>query len=465
MRDQMNSLYWMIAAIVCIAMNVSTLRAQKATGFFRTEKIDGRWWLIDPNGKPFISKGVTTVMFYQDTIKGTNISPIGDTNRRIYGTEEAWRKKTAERLIGWGFNTLGAWSDEKLCDEKINGTSLICAPTVDFVSQYAQYKKAGHAWLHGYFPDIFAEDFEKFSYEHANKVCGPRKESRAVLGWFSDNELRWNPDWRTRDELLTSFLELKSTEPGRKVVNDLLEKRHGNIAAFNKVWKTAFASWEDFRHAAPIPAPIKRKEIYLQNQAEERNANEKDPERAAFVGDCDAFLALLAERYFRITTMAIKAAAPNHMAFGPRFAYVPSPPVVAEASKYLDAVSFNCYDYDGHAPAAQIQMYSVFDKPMIIGEFSYKAKDSGLPNTKGAGIILPTQQERADAFARYVKAGLATPYLVGYHWFEYADQPKEGRFDGENSNFGIISIEDKVYEPLAEKMKEINEQAEKLHRQ
>ena len=26
----------------------------KATGFFRVEKIDGRWWFIDPDGNAFI---------------------------------------------------------------------------------------------------------------------------------------------------------------------------------------------------------------------------------------------------------------------------------------------------------------------------------------------------------------------------------------------------------------------------
>ena len=31
---------------------------QEATGFFRIQKIDGRWWFIDPDGYPYIFKGV-----------------------------------------------------------------------------------------------------------------------------------------------------------------------------------------------------------------------------------------------------------------------------------------------------------------------------------------------------------------------------------------------------------------------
>jgi hypothetical protein len=33
----------------------------KATGFFRTEKIDGRWWFVDPEGHLFLSVGVDCI--------------------------------------------------------------------------------------------------------------------------------------------------------------------------------------------------------------------------------------------------------------------------------------------------------------------------------------------------------------------------------------------------------------------
>jgi len=33
----------------------------KATGFFRVEKIDGRWWFVDPEGCLFFSTGSTCI--------------------------------------------------------------------------------------------------------------------------------------------------------------------------------------------------------------------------------------------------------------------------------------------------------------------------------------------------------------------------------------------------------------------
>jgi hypothetical protein len=43
----------------------------KATGFFRTEKHQGKWWLVDPQGRLFWSHGV-------DCVRGSDITPITD---------------------------------------------------------------------------------------------------------------------------------------------------------------------------------------------------------------------------------------------------------------------------------------------------------------------------------------------------------------------------------------------------
>jgi len=77
--------------------------------------------------------------------------------------------------------------------------------------------------------------------------------------------------------------------------------------------------------------------------------------------------------------------------------------------------------------------------------------------------LVPTQAERAVAYRRYAAAALSRPAIVGCHWFEHADQQAEGRFDGENSNFGVVSINDEVYEELTQTMKSLNAEAEAIH--
>jgi regulation of enolase protein 1 (concanavalin A-like superfamily) len=157
----------------------------------------------------------------------------------------------------------------------------------------------------------------------------------------------------------------------------------------------------------------------------------------------------------------LRAADPNHLNFGCRFAYVPPAPVRAAASRHLDVISFNCYQND---PTPVVRQYAALGRPLIIGEFTFRAADVGLPNTRGAGPKVPTQADRAAAFERYVRLALSDPAVVGYHWFQHSDQPKEGRFDGENSNYGVVNIQDEVYPELTRKMTEVNRLAEGWHR-
>jgi hypothetical protein len=196
------------------------------------------------------------------------------------------------------------------------------------------------------------------------------------------------------------------------------------------------------------------------NDALEIKANLANPRRAAFSADCDAFTAVVADKYFELCVSAIKAADPNHLVIGSRFGYQPLAGVIAAAGRYLDVISFNCYDFDA---SAVIDAYGAVEKPCLISEFSFRGDDAGLPNSHGAGPRVRSQTERAQCFERYVTAALRQPAVIGYHWFEHADQPAEGRFDGENSNYGTVTIEDNVYAELTETMIRANAAAEQIH--
>ncbi|HEY6025248.1 MAG TPA: agarase [Pseudolabrys sp.] len=357
-------------------------------GYFRVAETDNIFWLIDPDGGRFLSKGVNTVRFDQDAIHNSKRVPYAEACARKYGSERAWRTAAAARLADWGFNTLGAWSDEMVAD--VGSVPLGVTPNLDLGMSFAWSKDQR-------FPDVFDPEFDVHVHLRARELCTPKRENNNLIGWFIDNELRWGPDWRGPEELLALFLNLPAASPGH---------------------------------------------------------------RAAVAADPKTFTAQVAERYFALTTAAIRAADPHHLVLGCRFAYVPSPAVIEAAGRHADVVSFNCYEIDA---AKAMGAYSAIGKPCLIGEFSFRAADSRLPNTNGAGPLVPTQAERAASFRRYVTTALRMPTIVGFHWFEHADQPAEGRFDGENSNFGTVTINDEVYEELTQAMKSVNAEAESLH--
>lgn len=58
-----------------------------------------------------------------------------------------------------------------------------------------------------------------------------------------------------------------------------------------------------------------------------------------------------------------------------------------------------------------------------------------------AGYVVPTQMQRGQYYHGYTTTLAPLPFMVGFHWFEYTDQPAEGREpDGENSNYGVVSV-------------------------
>jgi hypothetical protein len=147
------------------------------------------------------------------------------------------------------------------------------------------------------------------------------------------------------------------------------------------------------------------------------------------------------------------------MILGVRFAGQAEPIVVKACGQHVDILSFNNYSYE--APAERMRpLFEATLRPIMITEWSFKAMASGLPNTKGAAIPVYSQSDRADGYERYVEGALGLPYVVGLHWFQYVDQPILGRaLDGENSNYGVVNVQDEPYFTLVERMRVVNEQA------
>jgi hypothetical protein len=89
-----------------------------------------------------------------------------------------------------------------------------------------------------------------------------------------------------------------------------------------------------------------------------------------------------------------------------------------------------------------------------------------LKNTKGADVTVPTQNDRAVNFGNYVSALCRLPFVVGYHWFQYFDEPPAGRsFDGEDSNYGLLDIDGREYTTLLNKITEVNLKTDAIHRE
>ena len=124
----------------------------KATGFFRVEQIDGRWWFVDPEGHLFLSTGI-------------NGTPGGGAG---FGGNDAWTELTNRRLDSWGMTTGGMKRPGTVMLRWTLGTTFLGLPDV-----YSQK---------------FADDIDAA----ANTQCTPRKNDPLLIGYFVGNEPPWN---------------------------------------------------------------------------------------------------------------------------------------------------------------------------------------------------------------------------------------------------------------------------------
>ena len=398
----------------------------KSTGFSHVSVRDGIWWLATPQGIAFISKGVNHVSFRADHAPKLGYSPYQRVVRNKYGSEDVWAEALVNRLRGWGFNTLGSWSSQSTFNHSMAYTVNLNLAT-----------RVGADWLKGAVGDFFSEDFEQKMEAACQQLCGPRSGDPWLLGYFTDNELRWRADWRGKLSLLEEYLRFPEGTAGRKAALEFIEQRYTDVAALNRAWGTNITSWDELSGREETIGDAVRK-------------------------DQLAWQEVVARRYFTTCKKAIHKADPNHLILGCRFAGQAPAPVLRGMRDYVDVVSFN--NYGQTAPVRALQdIHRSTERPVMLTEFSFKAMDSGLPNTRGAGRPVATQEDRADGFTRYVHGLMDLPFMVGFHWFEHADEPKEGRFDGENSNYGLVTIEDRPWDVLTQSMTQVNSGLEARH--
>ena len=399
-----------------------------ATGFFRVAQIGARWWLVTPDGHPFFSTGVNVLSFAGTAAKdGTEHYKNAVTAK--FGTPEKWSDAALLNCQDWGVNTVGGWSDWPLFKDRMPFTVLIDVGTA---------------------ADYFTPEFAQHAIDVLTPTATQLKDEKYLIGYFLNNEVYWGYGIRGFHYVFDDYMALPmATSPGKQALMQYLQDRYQTIAALSADFKTDAVDWPGVATGTTL---------------ETLGTPGAIATRSAWSGT-------VAEKFFAVTDKALRAADPHHMNLGVRFISQLAPRAVLKAAgKYVDVMSINFYDLNPGLPdwlqSLEPDYVSVNDflaehyaaggKPILITEWGYRAADAGLPNSFPP--IYPTfdtQAQRADAYEAYVKNVMQRPYFVGHHWFLYADQPAEGRFDGEDSNFGLVDEKDQPYQLLTGRLKKL----------
>lgn len=407
----------------------------KATGFFRTEKYNGKWYLVDPEGKLFFSLGISSITWwhgehasgrdhyferrpeYAPAVNRTVLRHIKEGSIIQWGTGFPY-KVFEKRLDSWGVNTMGVWCNPDMMKKWKR-------PYTPVIMHFRKEGTFGHGARDGFDP------------AYANAL---RHEMTTNLGWtlndpmcigyFVTNEIYFGPEGTWAAQIMLK----PASQPGKIVFRDFLKKRYGTVARLNKAWGKKYQSFDQFL------------------------TDPKAPVTPAGKQDLTEFSAILIKKFFEVSRKVIKECAPNHLFMGNRFQMSAGASYGYLAKlfpEYVDVASYNCYwlGLDHFAP-------QIPDLPVIISEFNIGGVEARGHFASGLAVSGFTPEERGEALRRYYESALRNPRIVGMCYFQFVEQPVCGRpGDGENLSLGVLDTTGRPYPEVVNTMRIVADEA------
>ncbi|QZI69468.1 beta-galactosidase [Pseudomonas protegens] len=482
----------------------------KASGFFRTEKRDGRWFLVTPQGHPFYSLGVNTVApdNSQTYVAGREwmfsaLPKDGEPLASHYGEGDNRGGNGADR--GRAYNA-GRWYDfyranlqrtysapcamaseapaEASSTEPKpaapEAAAAPCAtPTFDERRWVSHTLDRLQAWGFNTIgnwsaPALGAAD--RVPYTLPLSIVGDYASISTGSDWWGGMPDPFDPRFAMATERAVAIAARDHRDDpwliGYFADNELAWAGPGDDP------KARYAlAYGTLRLTTDVPAKrafLKQLRDKYRNQAGLSKAwgidlpawelmedpgfvpPQPSPEHPEIEADFKYFQKVFAETYFKTIADSLKWHAPNHLLLGGRFA-VSNPEAVAACAQYCDVLSFNMYTLKPQDGQDFAYLRSL-DKPVLVTEFNFGSRDRG--PFWGGVTELAREEDRGPAYANFLKQAVSEPSIVGVHWFQYLDQPVTGRLlDGENGHFGLVGITDVPFQGFVDNVRKSNLQA------
>ena len=387
----------------------------KGTGFFRIEKVDGRWWFVDPDGYLFLSHGVDCVNtggggnirdldkregMYKELppdqlrqgARGRGTASFGSWNLfRRFG--ENFREKANEmaikRMKHWGLNTIANWSSAE-----VYGLNRI-AYTQQLRGLAMEGRLMGLA-------DVYAPGFAARMDSAMKSYLPQNKDNPWIIGYFVANE----PAWLGQEARLCDLI-------------------------------------------------LGGEDCVLKTELEKFLKNGNSPERKK------QFIFQTFRIFLQTVKTTMKRYDPNHLNLGIRFGSIAEldEELLKICQASFDVLSFNCYSLMPEKNMMD-RALRLTDMPMIIGEYHFGTVDRGMAQSLWQ---VNSQKERGIAYRYYTENAYSHPGMIGTAYFQWCDQDLTGRGDGENYNCGYVDVTDRPYKYQVEATMETAKRLYAIH--
>jgi hypothetical protein len=296
------------------------------TGFFHSEKIDGRWWLVTPEGNAFWGMSIA------HPITGFSKSAVTFAYK---GDQEAWLKGSIERVRDLGYNCFwtGPYCPERLQSKYVDralAEKVFRDAKIPYVFPLPILKHDVEMAPGEKRPDVFDDSFA----ETVNKLIGEYVPSLKDDPWIMGYYYGFAP-W-DRDYIWLNDLIERKNSPGRTRLLSILEQRYeGDIGELNRIYGTDFESFDALKKSGDLVYPT-----WMRSYKIGHTTMPTKPGSKQLFEDGQALLGEIVEHTYRLAHDAVRRHDQNHLIFG---CYVKEASFTAEHWKriapYIDVIT------------------------------------------------------------------------------------------------------------------------------
>ena len=217
------------------------------TGYFLTERIDERWWLVTPEGNAFFGIGIS--------------HPVGSMSEGAItlahgGSQEQWMREGIPEMRDLEFNCVwsGPYSlerirfgniDADLADRVYRESKIPYAIHVPLIKHQVELKPGEKR------PDVFSAEYRQYVGRQVAQRVVPIRDDPWLLGYYYGYGAFMREDLR-----INETLAYEPGSSGRERLLDVIGDRcGGDIATLNAAYGTNFPSFGELRKGGSLTYP------------------------------------------------------------------------------------------------------------------------------------------------------------------------------------------------------------------